>query len=352
MPQLTAPPQPVQAAPKAKRCFIEVLRIIACFLVIVNHTLRGHAVSNPQEGLWWASIAYFFVCKPAVPLFVMISGYTLLDKQDSPRKWLERILRIGVVLVLVSAAFYVYQYCIGQRVYIGVGDFIYTIYKTHVTTALWYLYFYLGILVMLPFLQRFAAALGRAELQLFILLTLFFGSVYPVLIHYLPIFRWSDEFRAELFSSTVGMLLLGYYFKKYARRSRGALWCAAGLWAACFAFNLVMTGWEYRATDGLAYLFLDDRTFAPIVLMGAALFYILWYFDCSGPLAPALSAVGGATFGIYLFSDLFIDLLGRVLFGGAAKPGAATVLLQLLVFGAGFVLTWLLQRIPLVKKFL
>ena len=60
--------------------YLDILRIIACFLVIVNHTdSRVFLRTSPSE-TWFLGLTYFFICKAAVPLFLMISGVLLLRK--------------------------------------------------------------------------------------------------------------------------------------------------------------------------------------------------------------------------------------------------------------------------------
>ena len=60
---------------KKREIWLDVLRVLAAFLVIVNHTNSDVFQSvTPANGTWWLSIAWYALCKIAVPLFVMISG--------------------------------------------------------------------------------------------------------------------------------------------------------------------------------------------------------------------------------------------------------------------------------------
>lgn len=64
-----------------------VLRILACFLVIVNHTIEGLFKYFPSTtgGL---SFTVFYFCKIAVPIFLMISGALLIPKEESLKNYL------------------------------------------------------------------------------------------------------------------------------------------------------------------------------------------------------------------------------------------------------------------------
>ena len=82
--------------------YIELLRIAACFLVIVNHTNSQVFLSISPSPTWFASLIYFFVSKMAVPLFFMLSGAVLLGKDDGMRKMLGRCARMAAVLLIFS----------------------------------------------------------------------------------------------------------------------------------------------------------------------------------------------------------------------------------------------------------
>ena len=70
--------------PKERTEYLDHLRILACFLVIVNHTNPAvYSVASVHGLTWYASLLYHYLCRMAVPLFLMISGACLLHKRDS-----------------------------------------------------------------------------------------------------------------------------------------------------------------------------------------------------------------------------------------------------------------------------
>ncbi len=67
-----------------RRYYIDILRILACFMVVFNHFDLGfYAFHNKQQGTvsYWLLLAFSVFCKFAVPLFFMISGALLLKKR-------------------------------------------------------------------------------------------------------------------------------------------------------------------------------------------------------------------------------------------------------------------------------
>lgn len=146
-----------QSLKKTKKIHLELLRIIAVYLVVLTHTgKRGFMYFTTLE----PSVIYFVtmlipvICNIAVPLFFMISGATLIGKDESPGQiWRRRIPRHLAVLVLASLMMYVY-YGLKDDALLSVADFLRALYTQNVIVPYWFLYGYLAFLILLPFLRR------------------------------------------------------------------------------------------------------------------------------------------------------------------------------------------------------
>lgn len=92
-----------------KKTYIECLRIIAIILVIYNHTRElGFTLYQYTSDAcsYYLSVFMIPVCKTAVPIFLMISGATLLGKKEDYRQLFSgRIARyVGIILFLGNFA--------------------------------------------------------------------------------------------------------------------------------------------------------------------------------------------------------------------------------------------------------
>ena len=133
----------IEASAKKKSIvWIEFLRILACFLVIVNHTNSKIFLNAVPSLGWFVSLTYFFVSKIAVPLFVMISGYLLLGQEDTYKKNYLRILRIIGAWLGGSLFYYLYYIRLGKVGTFEIGDFLTRIIREPITASFWYLYMY------------------------------------------------------------------------------------------------------------------------------------------------------------------------------------------------------------------
>lgn len=335
--------------------YLDILRIIACFLVIVNHTNSSIFLSLAPCPVWFASLTYFFISKTAVPVFIMISGALLLPKEESYAATWLRLLRI----VLVTAAFSLLYYTksiIAANQSFHVSAWLKTIFSGNITNSYWYLYLYISILIMLPLFRRMNSAMQTKD---YLYMALFALSPAPILVHYFPLLGQHISLNLFIFNSYACMLFLGCYISRRSEITRTAAVISAVVFVLSIAFEVFMTYCEYySAGDGGDYLFFDNNTFPTVMISAVCLFISVRYLARSAGVSPRLSAfcgeVGRCTFGIYLFSDFFISVFSpiRACLEACMPLLPAVVLFELLVFFAGGIITWLLRRIPFVGKFI
>ena len=337
--------------------FLDLLRIIACFLVIVNHTNSWIFMNNtPSQPVWFVSMSYFFISKIAVPIFIIISGYLLLGKADSWKKSFQRLFRIVAVL-LVSGFVYVVFYAVRSNpataISITVKKML-TIYLESPTNSFWYLYVYIGILLMLPFLQKLTSLMKRKDYHIFFVISFVCLSVIPVINHYIPLTALAPWFEIPIFHTYIFLLFLGQYFSKFEiKKTKTGFLAAAVLFVAMLAFNVVATFFEYTVSNE-NYLFFEDITLFPIVIESVCVFYMVSFVRLPSKAAKIISHLGATTFGIYLISDLTIEVLYPVYASMCAfvSPMLAVIIFEAAVFVIGYVITLLLKKIPFVKKVL
>lgn len=340
---------------KEKTVFIELLRIIACFFVIVNHTNSMIFLETAPPALWFVSLFYFFVSKPAVPIFVMIAGYVMLDRQDSYRKTFQRFFRILSCLLVFSGMYYISERLSGNVESFGFKDFMVRIVEKPITNAYWWMYLYMGILLMLPFLQKLAAHMEKKDFHVFFLISGGFFSVLPIILHYMQELTLTTWFRLPLFNSYICMLFLGYYIKRYGVVSKKWRRISVGMFFFMCVLNVVFTYGEYKKVpeDWTVYLFFDEREFFPILLASVCLFYIVFTLPLKGRITGWIRAMGSLTFGIYLVADFFIVKLAgiyRSLVTAGMYPMAAMLFYELAVFAASAFAAFLLKKLPLFRK--
>lgn len=339
---------------KTKIVYLELLRMIASFLVIVNHTNSGVFLSKePSNITWWISLAYFFVSKTAVPVFLMISGALMLGRVDENCKHVKRFVRILMDLVVFSLIYSAYHHFVEGSPTTLLAS-LKRMYQINITNAFWYLYLYLGILLMLPLFQRLSVKMERGAYQYLIAISVVLVGIMPILAHYVPEMQYNGMFGEPMLSAYVGILFLGYYLAHEVELKPLYAGISVLVFIGGILLQVGLTYLEY-CKDSQNYLFYDERTYLTITVTAASLFYLVrwlgsviqreWFFQI-------VTCVGGCSFGVYLLSDLLIKqyevlYIELMMYMHELK---ALILYQLLVFATGVVITAVLKKIPYVNR--
>lgn len=339
-----------------KLVHLEFMRIVACFLVIVNHT--GESLFREREPgvTWFIGLIYFFICKIAVPLFLMISGAILLEKMDSPRKSVQRILKNGIPFLIASIGYYIY-YGVKSETPISILDFFLRFLQSQRTNAFWYFYLYLGLLCLLPILQKMVKALNKRDLQWIIFLSVDLLGTISLLRLFFPSFGISGYFTGALFSTYIGIYLCGCYVEQYIHLNQRKFAFASILFVALIGFQVIATFYFYQK-DPEKYLFLDNRLLITITLSAFCFYIMIKYCFIKFPIHPgiekAIRYLGSLTFGIYLLSDWMIKVSAPIhqMLREHLHVIPAMILWELLIFVACATIVAALKQIPFIKKWI
>ena len=173
---------------------IDIIRILAFIFIVLLHTV------NIQYGIniW---ILLYGVISIGINLFIMISGYLLLDKSEKMSVFFKKRIR-GIFPLFI---FFNIVYIFVNKVKImpvlqG---------KEIVAPHFWYIYMILGLYFITPWLQK---VLKFAKKETFIILILWFlcSILNPHLIKFdLPRIPFSHFPITEF----IGYYILGYYIK-------------------------------------------------------------------------------------------------------------------------------------------
>ena len=346
--------------------YMDFLRVLACFLVIVNHTNSDvFRMAAPGGFTWLCSVTWYYFSKIAVSLFLMVSGACLLSRVDSYRRVWQRVLRMVLTLLLFSYVYWIFS--IGRNNWnwgmaLEFGRFFSSIWKERITDSFWYLYFYIGLLVMLPLFQRLAKMMEKRDHEYLLGICFGVGSLWSLLVHYFPGLALPAYLAQPVFPVLVGVFFLGYYLHVYVPPGKRQPGC--GILAVLVALGLstLLTLLETkRVAPGAKYLFMDGRD-APsltILLCAVAVFQLArWVFSKSagsGATSQLLRHIGACSFGIYLLQDfviletrhtVFLSLCNRM------NPFFAAILWEILVFAVLLPVVWCCKKIPGLRKLL
>ena len=341
---------------KPRKTYIDFVKVIAIFLVLLNHTgTRGFFIASQKLD----SVFYpFYLCsaaiiKTAVPCFFMASGVLLLTKEETIKDLLtKRFIKFLMSLIVFSGIVYLYNIASGEVTEWSARSFVKDLYTGKISGHFWYLYAYLAYILMLPLIRKFAKVLSWSDFK-WILLTHLIAQSLPIAVFLLCKEEMAIQGGFNLFISLNYLLypIMGYFIdnapinKKYIRLSliAGILSIAA----TCIMINYkgVITGkWDEGFIRNLVFIH------------AGVLFYLIKClfekYNISDGMKNAISAIGSVTFGIYVLECVYRKMTEPLFY--MLEPYLptfiATVVWILVACIFGGLVTYTLKHIPGIRR--
>ena len=150
-----------------RKVYLEMIRIIAIFLVIFNH-VEGVTLYQTSVGLkTWGYMFISMLTSINVPLFFMVSGTLLLGKIDNFKTVIQkRAVRYLAVIFIFSSSYCLLRSLVREDYEITLIKYIYKVFTGNYDylAPYWFLYAYLGLLFTLPFMQRMVKGFTKQRL--------------------------------------------------------------------------------------------------------------------------------------------------------------------------------------------
>ena len=341
--------------------YLEVLRLVACILVVGVHVSAFNLEQVPVESLNF-KVMNGLDCLSilGVPLFVMISGALFLapSYEVTVKKFYTRKIPRIVFLYFFWLLFYnVVNFLENGTVW----NFT-NVKKQIVLESLlgkgmyhmWYLPMLAVLYLLTPFLKSFAA--DRKKCLLFCALGFAYSILLPTALKFEFPYRTIveslyNQFDCSFFGGYVTYYVLGHVLHEYVPKLSAQKKAALGL-GGVIAMGIeiaVCNAWSVKT--GIMSTILNTP-FSVTAFIGAAAIFLLLRDGVSGRKQEELSGrLAGLTLGIYLIHPLFLRIYGwlggTTLFAPAAIAVPLIVVLITLISGAA---VYALSKIPVVKK--
>ena len=346
-----------------RKIYFDYLRILACFLVIFNHT-PGYIIFQflPPNINSFYYLFFTFITRINVPLFLMISGALLLPGDITYRKLLTvRVPRILGALICSSVVYYIVSN-IHNLSSLRIGDFLQRLVAGSHAVQYWYLYAYLGFLLMLPFMQAVAKKLTSADF-IFLLALHFIMETFLPLTNYIlscygiPVLDLSYDFSIPLITIKAFFYpLIGYYLEHNFEITRLSKKHIITLVLSAFLGIIIPSCFTYH--QGFTSEFTQNFVQTFDYITAIIVFLVVKYIVCKTPtlnnskIVPFISSL---TFGIYLM-DPVLQYCGKGKIFDAVVPATDPIFYSIVWCFYSMVLcgiaTYLLKKIPIVKNLL
>ena len=360
---------------KTRIKYYEIMRILAIALVIFNH-LPGYTLYMETTGpVQWFYMVISMITRVNVPIFFMISGALLLKKEEDYKLVLRnRILRIIILIVVFTTGFFllcVLKSHVKNNTYnSSLSYLIHSLLKGDLEHAesYWFLYAYLGMLLMLPLLQRIAKGMKKIDFVVILVLHFLTSSLIPMINACILLadgntISLSGNFAVPLGTGKAFFYpLIGYYLdqcidiEKISTKTIGKLIIAAltGIMVSC-GFTYIEGIRNGTFTQNYVQLF--DYVSAIVVFI-----IVKKYMTAKEKAAdPAehkrfdISFIGTLTLGIYLLDPYLKEIIYNpyAKIAGNVLPELLTSLIWVgISMFIGGLATFVLKKIPVIGKVL
>lgn len=170
------------SAIKQRNLTLDIIRIAALFCVVSVHFFLNSGfydikVSGLKSFFMIIPQSFFLIC---VPLFILLTGYLQNNKQLS-KKYYKGIKKILIVYLIASIL-----YSLFSALYLddpmNIKIFLLNLLKYHGSPYGWYIEMYIGLFLLIPFLNIIFNNLDKKGVKILII-TLIFMTILPSIMN-------------------------------------------------------------------------------------------------------------------------------------------------------------------------
>lgn len=165
---------------KERQFGLDLLRVLALILVIITHSvvLTGEYNYSELNFYWVVTMLAFYLSHSCVPLFLLLSGYLCSDKQPHSRYYCG-IFRVVVPYLLIAIVDILYAWFVTADPSLKLSTGIYRILSFGAGGYDWYVEMYIGLFLLIPFMNVAYRAIPGQAWKLAMLGSLAFLTFLP-----------------------------------------------------------------------------------------------------------------------------------------------------------------------------
>ena len=334
---------------------VDWLKTIAILAVLLLHCSSKYLLPDfVFQPNWYCGVFFESLSRFGVPLFIMVSGFLILRK-DQPISSVPRRIKS----VLIPFIFWLVVYVIAKfaMIYhsfdlIQFGYFLIQAFldPTIVSIEFWFVYMIVGLYIFSPIITTWLHNAEIYEIEYFLIVWALisfvgFSNVDFLLYDYL-----------KYFTGSIGYFILGYYLyikqKSVLKNKNFGL----VLFVAGTLLSFLGTVLSSMAIGGQSLLFFNLGDVTPnACLQAIGMFIIVLNTDCekySKSVNNAFVFCSIGSYGVYLANVLFINIFDKILSFNVMGNAALTIVLECIaVFIICNIFIRLMSKVPVLEKF-
>lgn len=337
---------------------IELIRVFAIFMTVMIHISNFYInkfgeISNFD---FLISVTYNSFSRICVPLFFMVSGIFLIGRDFDKRKYLKRIFKFTLILVIWSVIYYLSNSGFDFKNLCTV--FFTSLFNANATSRhLWFLYAIIGIYIALPFINSMCKNLTREQENLFLILWLAFSGFVVIFV---PLARFFTKTNIDVtypIPIINSAYYLGYFisghilykvFSNIKPDKKKNLICLLGYIVPTLI--TIFTTFFISIRNGRFYTPLTWYRSIFIVLSAISVF-ILIIINEEKIKNKLILKLSKHSFGIYLIHMLVFNILKTT--GIMTIPTVVSIpLVTAIVYMISLAISFVISKIPILNKYI
>lgn len=338
--------------------WIDYIRVVATLSVILLHSsaLLLPQYNHVPQAHWLIADIYQSSVRMCVPLFFMISGYLLLEKEEPLDVFFKKRLDKVIIPLLSWSIIYVFWQSY-QGVFKMSWQSFFNLSISPVHRHLWFMYSILGIYLVIPILKIFIRNATKSLLYYYIFLWLFISSIVPL------IERFSGAVNSVHLSSVSGFsgyLILGLLLGKLNITRK--MFMVSGI---SYLLSLIFTSMAtYQLTVKSHGIFSEDFCgwLTPNVITSSISTFIMIKFLALNlkilshkNVLIIVKSISSASLGIYLVHIMILEILqngrlGITINAMQGHPFVSIPITAMAIFLISYAVTVVLKQLPVLKR--
>lgn len=345
-----------------KIVFLEYLRVVCAIAVVLDHIAIAAIHIFADEATVFEKCVYNGIqhwSHFAVPVFLMISGFLLLnpnkpiDYKKSIGKYAKRMI---VVLLVIGTAFAYMELFFKNRSFAlyDIGEAIYNVLIGKTWDHMWYLYVLIGIYLVLPVLKSIFQSLSNHIIDTFLLILFIFSSILPTIK---AMTGFSFGIQIPIASIYLFYFLIG---RRLATLDKTKVTDIGSSYVCliCLMLFPILFSWLENAKGLYILASLSGYASPFIVALSLAIFvfaknrnHILTNIYNRGRYL--LKHISDNSFGIYIFHMLWVNILYKIIkFNPLDYNIIVLIPITILILIISDITTVLYRKIPVIGKYI
>jgi len=298
-----------KATPKKIYFGLDLLRVIAVFLVLTIHTtaycnLISYGEYTPK---WIFVLIIHFISLACVPLFLLITGF-LNIKKNLDISFYKGIIPLIASYLAVSVLIIIFKMLQGEK--LSFLNILYQVLSFKINDYAWYIEMYIGLFLVIPFMNMLWNCLESKEKRIFFIAVLIFITLVPDTAADLHGFSFSSDILPDYWSFTypITYYFIGAYIYEYKPKLNKIL-----LFISILAVLIVNSALLFAVSlksGSYAWWFINKNSDLPNALTAVLLFLLLYDLKCSLKTVNFIfRQVSSVSYEIYLFSFIADKLI-------------------------------------------